>query len=137
MDKDTERSVRAGILVGCLAVAAILCVGLLQNGWLLDAKSDFPWSNALGRLFSPVSLMSGAVVLFLLIPFSHLAYMVSAGTMSTPMLAAIIYERIEFQSDHNLIGLELIVLAIGIALVHLPSVGIMVVWKLRKRHLSR
>ena len=114
-------------MVGCLASVTVFCSGRVLYGWDVGDVVSYEWSHALGNLFGSWSLLAGVGILLLLVPFSAASYWISVCIVPVPMLVAILYECFKYPKSHNLVPFELIMLAVGSALLHLPSFTIKVI----------
>ena len=114
-------NILAGFIVGCLASAGVLGSGRVLYGWDVGNVVSYKLSHALGNLFGFWSLLVGGGILLLLVRFSYVSYLISACIVPVPMLVAILYECRKYPTSHNLVPVEVIGLAFGSILIHLPS----------------
>lgn len=116
------------IIIGMLISSSIIISGYLLYGWNVGDVKQYELSYAIGNTFSIWTLLIGAFVAFLHIPFSYVSYAISVFVVPLPMIIAIIYECINAPTSHNLWPFELGVLFIGSAIIHLPSIKIKAIY---------
>ncbi len=127
------KDILAGLVVGCLAAAAILFSGYMLHGWNVGNVPSYELSTALGGLLSRWSLAAGALVVLLLARRPYSSFVISGCVVPLPMLVAICYEVVKYPTSHNLIPFEFIGLMLGSVLLHVPAVVCKMLLALVKR----
>ena len=108
-------------------------MGLAQA---VDEEGDirqYHKSHAAARLLDPQSMIIGAVVPFMLLRVPPQALGISVGVSLIPWVSVIFYETYLYPTSHNLLGIEVIVLLVIMALVHLPAAAVKwIAWRIRR-----
>ncbi len=110
-----------GLIIGGLASAAILGSGRVLYGWSDGDIAEYALSEPLYELLGLGSLALGAAVLLLLSKYSPLNFLVSVCVVPLPILGAIFFEMERSPTSHNLWPIEMIPIAAGALVLHLPA----------------